>query len=169
MELFKYNPPTLETTKQEQRYLWQLEALWWIISGVFLLTILLPIFRSVENYPFTLINVLFILLFFHFSRNVVFLKYSALRMFFWLKFFLGLLTVPVLFIMVGQFGYFQTWMDEHTMTEYMPNLVYERQISLNKYIKNQMVFFSTGTIISGVLFVLRMMVSAWRQVNSKGI
>jgi hypothetical protein len=169
MTLFKYDPPSMGTSPEEKKYLWQLEGLWWIISFVLVITVMLPIFRSVDDYPFTLINILFILLFFHFARNVVFLKYSALQMFFWLKFFLGLLTVPVLFIMAGQFGYFQTWMDEHTMSEFMPDLSYQKQLSLNNYIKTQMVFFSSATLISGVLFVLRMMLSAWRQVNLKGV
>lgn len=169
MKIFKYSPPELGTSPEEKKYLWQLEGLWWIISLVFLALVMLPIFRSVENYPFTLLNVLFVLLFFHFSRHVVFLKYSALSMYFWLKFLLGLVTVPILFVMAGQFGYFQTWMDEHTMSELMGELSYQRQVSLNSYIKTQMVFFATATLISGVLFVLRMMLSAWRQVNLKGI
>ncbi len=166
--MFNYNPPGLNTSPEERKYLWILELIWWLISLVLLAAVMYPILSEVEKYPFAGLNMVIILLFFHYFRHVAFLKYSALRMFFWSKFFLALITVPLLFVIVGQFGYFQTFMDEHSMSEIMPDLSYNQQVSLNRFIKIQMVFFFTAAVISGGLFVLRMMVSMWIQVNEKG-
>lgn len=166
--MFKYVPPSLTISPRERNYLWAIEIIWWLISLVLLAAVILPIVSEVEDYPFLVLNVVYVILFFHYARHVVFLKYSALRMFFWGKLILALVTIPLLFLVVGQFGYFQTFMDEHTMSEIMPNLSYQKQVSLNNFIKFQMVFFFTATVISGTLFVLRMMVSLWRQVNEKG-
>lgn len=168
MKLFNYTPNQEALSSRERSYLWLLEFLWWVSSLIFVIIIMVPIYRGVDYYPFMAVNIGFILLFFHYSRNVVFLRYSILRIGFWRKFFLALITIPVLFLMAGQFGYFQTFMDEHTMGKMMPDMTHDNQVSLNKYIKTQMIFFASGTFIGGTLFVFRMMLSLWRLVNKKG-
>lgn len=146
-----------------------MELVWWMFSLILIFAVMLPIVGEVEGYPFTYINLAFILLFFHYSRHVVLLKYSVLKLSFWAKLSFALLTPALLFYMGGKFAYFQTFMDEATMSELMPGLSYDRQTSLNSYIKTQMIFFATGTFIAGILFFLRMIVSVWRQTNEKGI
>jgi len=166
---FRYSPIKVPVTPQEKKYLWWLEVLWWLFSLVLVAAIMLPIFRGMDTYPFVYMNVAFILLFFHYTRNVLLLKYSILKLSFWMKLSLALLTPALLFYMGGKFAYFQTFMDENTMGQLMPGLNFDRQNNLNNYIKNQMVFFATGTFIAGILFVLRMLISLWRQTNEKGI
>ncbi|TVR84368.1 MAG: hypothetical protein EA409_01135 [Saprospirales bacterium] len=146
-----------------------MEGIWWIFSIVLVYAIMHPIIHAIEEYPFTTLNISLILLFFHYSRHVILLNYNILKVSFWWKVALALITPAILFYMAGRFGYFQTFMDEHSMSELMPELSYQRQIDLNKYIKNQMIFFSSGTIIAGILFVLRMVLSLWRQTNEKGV
>lgn len=169
MASFGYQPRQVNINPQERKLLWQMEVMWWAFSFILVYAIMHPIIHSIDDYPFTILNITFILLFFHYARHVVLLNYNILKISFWWKVALALITPAILFYMAGRFGYFQTFMDEYSMSELMPDLSYQRQIDLNKYIKKQMIFFSTGTIIAGILFVLRMILSLWRQTNEKGV
>ncbi len=60
---------------------------------------------------------------------------------------------------------FEIYLDEVGIQELVKDLPMQQQDPIGMYIRNQMIFFGTASIISGILLPLKMIWSIWKQIN----
>jgi hypothetical protein len=143
----------------------KLELVWWLISIIVVVVVLFPILSKVKEYPFQFVNIVFILLFITLARYIFLLKHTFLANQQILKAILGVLCIPIIFYLISEINYFQTYLDEEGLESIMPNLALDRQGSLINYIRSEVLFFGVGSLITAIIFPVRMLVSIWRLHN----
>ena len=144
----------------------QVELLSWLITLLLVVLILLPVYQGYgEKYPFYKFNVLFIILFITLSRYIFLLRHAPFSHSKWIKGILFFLCIPLLFYMTEGLYDFQRYLDEIGLQELSANSISEEAQNIAKYTRYQYIFFAAGTLITLVLFPLRMVVSVWRQFN----
>jgi len=152
--------------KQQQSLFLKLEVLWWIITLVIIMGVLYPIYSKVEgNYPFYLTNILFIVVFITFTRLIFLLKYSFLAN--WEKVKIALITITpiLLFFLVNELNYFQTFLDEKGVENFLTQMSIPEMETMRKYITAEMLLFGVGSIITAVILPIRLLMSIWRARN----
>ena len=149
----------------QNKLIFRLEIIWWLVTIILVGGVLFPIFQAIEYYPFLWINVAFIVIFVTLARYIFLLKHTFLAKRQWVKFALTLLCLPLVFWLIGRINHFQTYLDEEGLESFLSILELERQAALGSYIRNEMIFFGVGAIISAVIFPIRMIISFWRTRN----
>jgi hypothetical protein len=69
------------------------------------------------------------------------------------------------FIVSNALSDFRNFVDEKGLQTLVDHLHVTKQSSIILYIKNEMIFFGVGSIITGILLPIRMIVSLWRMRN----
>ena len=141
------------------------ELIWWIGSLAILSIVLLPIFKNIVNYPFFYTNTLFVLSFLLLIRYIFFLRLSWLAKKQIIKLILLFLSLALTFHLISELNFFQTYLDEKGLEQVIGNLNLKQTNNMSSYIRNEMVFFGVGSIISSILFPIRMMISIWMVHN----
>lgn len=142
-----------------------LELLWWFVTAVILAGVLFPIFSGDLSYRFWLLNSLFIVAFVTFTRFIFLTKYTFLASRQVLKVALVFVSVPIVFLLINAMIGFQTILDEDGPDAlFFKNNSIHREYLVN-YIRSEMVFFGMGSIISGIFFPIKMIISVWRYRN----
>ncbi|MEM6317825.1 MAG: hypothetical protein AAF960_09145 [Bacteroidota bacterium] len=152
--------------QQQQKLFWALELVWWVLTAVVVLGVLYPILTKVgDSYPFYQSNILFIVVFITFTRLIFLLKHSFLVN--WEKIKIGLIMVtPVLlFYLVNEINYFQTFLDEKGVENFLAQMSIPDREALRKYITAEMLLFGTGSLIAVVVLPIRLLLSIWRLRN----
>ncbi len=147
--------------------LWFLELIWWVFTFLVCAIILLPLLREIPEYPFLLINVVSILVFITFTRYIFFLNLTFLKRFMVLKIILSFASIPLIFYLVSNINYFQTFLDENGVLPFMGHLSPERIDVLEQYMRNEFILFGVGSVIVSVILPFRLLLSVWRQYNQK--
>ncbi len=85
----------------------------------------------------------------------------------WLIFKIALifLAIPIVFLLVQEVNYFQTYLDENGFEPFIKNVTATQQRSLATYVQSEMLFFGVGSVIAGLALPIRMLISVWRQYN----
>ncbi len=151
--------------KQQSLFL-KLEILWWIITAIIVLGVLYPIYSKVpDNYPFYFANILFIVVFITFTRLIFLLKFSFLAN--WEKIKIALITITpiLLFFLVNELNFFQTFLDEKGVENFLAKMSIPEQETMRKYITAEMLLFGVGSIITAVILPIRLLMSIWRVRN----
>ena len=143
----------------------QLELLWGLLSLIVVIAVLFPIFYKLDHYPFTSINVIFILVFITFTRYVFLLRDTFLASLQYVKIAIILLSPIIIFYLINEINYFQTFMDEEGMDALVGNLAYDERNDMANYIKNELLLFGVGSIVSALFLPLRLVLSVWRGYN----
>lgn len=148
------------------KWKWTLELLWWLFTAIIITLVMLPIYFNVPAFPFWKENTLMIILFITFSRYFFLLPLTFIARMKWIK--VAIIAVTVLFvgIMSTTISDIRNFMDEQGLQTLVDHLHVTRQTSMMRYIKNELVFFGVGSIITGILLAMRMIVSLWRMRNS---
>jgi glucan phosphoethanolaminetransferase (alkaline phosphatase superfamily) len=156
------NPPPMPSTHHlYQRF----ELLWWAITILATGAVLAPVIIEVKDYPLYLLNILFIITFLTLTRYIFLLHLTFLARRQRLKVALVFLCIPFIFYLVEQLNGFQDFLDTEGAIALVESLPAESQAGMAFYIQNQMLLFGVGSIISAVLFPLRLVVSVWRNYN----
>jgi hypothetical protein len=142
------------------------ELLWWLFTAIILLIVLFPIWDNKIPFPFYPQNALLIILFITFSRYTLFLPISIIAKTKWFKVVIIGMTVLFTWVVSTSVSDFRNFMDEQGLQTLVEHLHVTKQTSLMRYMKNEMVFFGTGSVISCVLLAIRMIVSLWRMRNT---
>jgi hypothetical protein len=142
-----------------------LEMVWWVITAVLVVAIMYPIWAAGALYPVNWQNIMFIVLFITLTRYMFFLKYTFLAKIQWLKVVFVLITVPVLFLLIEQHNAFQTNLDNIGPEYVASGVSYPKLLDIAHYAKNEFTFFSVGSILGMIAFMLRMIISVWRLIN----
>jgi len=143
------------------------EAVWWFFTLVLALVVLFPIYREVPNYPFWWINIIAIVVFVTATRYIFLLKYTPIAHYQVMKGILVILAVPLIFNLVNNINFFQTYLDEQGILSVMGHLPPMRVDALEKYMRTQMILFGVGSVIASVVLPIRLIMSIWR-VRNKG-
>lgn len=150
---------------QKLSNLFTLELVWWLFTAVLVVGILYPILSQLDNYPFLLINGVFIIIFVTFTRYIFLLRYTFLAHEKVYKAILIALSIPIVFYLVNQMNIFQAYIGEEGMETFMPLLSFEEREPLMTYIRNEMLLFGMGSIIAAAVLPFRMVMSIWRNHN----
>lgn len=147
----------------------QLELLWWVFSTIILLFVTYPIFSSLKSYDFWISNILFVLIFVTYSRQIFFLKHSFLAQQQVLKFVLIFASIPLIFKSVEWlFDYqhfIQTDGQEKLLKQFREGYNFNEKLKTVNYISSQYMFFAVATIISAIVLPFRLLISYWRVHN----
>lgn len=144
-----------------------LELVWWLFTAVLVIFVMYPIYNEIPDYPFWIENCVAIVLFITCARHIFFLKFSLFAYIQPLKVVLAIAMIPLIFVLVNQFNFFQTYLDENGILSFLGHLTPSRIDSMDRYIRNEMGFFSVGAIISSAILAFRLIISVWR-VRNKG-
>ncbi len=152
-------------TQQKSLFI-KLELVWWLLTAILTIGVLYPIYTKVgTNYPFYGSNILFIITFITFTRLIFLLKYSFLAN--WEKIKIGLIifTPILLFYLVNEINYFQTFLDEKGVENFLAQMSIPERESMRKYITAEMLLFGVGSLIAAVILPIRLLISIWRVRN----
>ena len=143
----------------------------WLALLLLLLTIVLfPIYNAFgANYPFYFANSVFVFVTGLCIRFIFFLEYSFIRKWKWTKLILVFTTPLLLLPLFGYFVDFKEFIDSKGLQSIMSDLHSDRQLSLSKYIRSEMIFFGSSAILSCVVLIFRMISSLWRQKNTSKV
>ncbi|MFT5382647.1 MAG: hypothetical protein ACI8VT_004354 [Saprospiraceae bacterium] len=147
----------------------ELELIWWIFTLILTIGVLYPITSQIKNYPFLVINILFIIVFVTFTRYVFLLKHTFIAKKQLLKIFLIVLCLPTVLYIINGINFFQTYIDENGFRSVVGDLPYDQQESMMSYIRSLLLFFGVGGAIVTIVFALRLLMSVWRYRNHKKI
>ena len=142
------------------------EILWWVFTMVFVCVIMWPIWRDVPGFPFTFQNILLIVFFVTFTRYIFFLHLTLIARKKWIKVAIIAWAGLFFFITATAMIDFRNFMDEKGLQTLVSHLEVEDQTRRMKYIKQEMIFFGVGSIITGILLPMRMIRSLWRMKNT---
>ena len=141
------------------------EALWWIFTFLLVLVILFPLYNEVLDYPFYTINTIAIISFITTTRYIFFLKHTPIADWQIGKAVIIIACIPLVFNLVNNINYFQTYLDEQGILSIMGDLHPSRIDALDRYMRNQMILFGVGGVISSVILPIRLIISVWRLRN----
>ncbi len=139
----------------------RLELIWWLFTAILIAAILLPIYSHIDHYPFWMTNVLFVAVFITLTRYVFLLKHTFLAKRQILKIALIFLSIPVIFYLINQINYFQTFLDEEGVESFIHGLPLHRRNGLATFIRAEMLLFGVGSVIIAIIFPFRMLLSVW--------
>jgi len=143
-----------------------LEGLWILVTLLVIAIVLVPIREGAPDYPFFLQNALFIAAFITFSRYFFFLPITPLAGRKWIKLGLVLGSVILVFVLATALGDYRNYIDEIGLQVLVGELPVAHQTWFVEYMKNEMVFFGVGSILTAILLVFRLIVSLWRMRNT---
>ena len=143
----------------------KLELLWWLITSLITFVIIYPILNRIGDYPFLIINIIFILVFVTFTRYAFLLKHTFLAHREVLKIIFIILSLPLIFYLFSELYYFQIYLDEKGITTLIGNSITTYDEKLLKFIRSEMLLFGVGSIIIAIVFPFRMILSIWRVRN----
>jgi hypothetical protein len=127
----------------------QLEVLWWLFTALLAGIILLPIYLSVPHFAFWPSGILFIIAFITLTRYIFLLPTTFLVERQNLKIVLVFLCIPLVFHLIQEINYFQTFLDEEGPEAIVGELPFARQ----------------GAMIGAAIFPFRLLISYWHYRN----
>jgi hypothetical protein len=142
-----------------------LELLWWLITGLLMLVLLFPIYQTKSVYPFWQANVVFILVFITFTRYIFLLRHTFLAYFQAGKAILFVVCIPLFLYLLDEMSLFQVFLANIGLEETFKDVPMNTQGGLVRYVKSEMLFFGTGSLIVCILFPVRLLISFWRTHN----
>jgi len=143
----------------------RMELLWWVFTAVVIFAVLFPIITTVDDYPFLIPNIIFIIVFITFSRYFFLLQHTFLAYKQILKAIAFVLCIPLISYIVNELTAVRSYLDEEGIDSLVSNLEYEEHWNFASYIKTQMYFFGAASIIVSILLPFRLLISIWRNRN----
>ena len=142
-----------------------LEVMWTISALIFACIILVPIYFYAEIYPFYVSNFIFVFAFVTYTRLMFFVNSSLLTIHVAAKLFFLATAVPFTFMMIDKFNEFQTYLDNNGTTPFFGYLHDAQQTSLELYLRNEMLLFGVGAIVTSIIFPFFIVLSIWKFRN----
>ncbi|MBK8829517.1 MAG: hypothetical protein IPN60_01410 [Saprospiraceae bacterium] len=141
------------------------EFIWWIFTILVIAIVLFPIWDNDIDFPFYVQNALLIAIFITFTRYIFFLPITFIARMKWIKVAIILSAVIFFFVMSTALSDFRNYVDERGLQTLVNHLHVTKQTRIIEYIKNEMIFFGVGGIITGIILPFRMIISLWRMRN----
>lgn len=145
--------------------IWLLEMLWWIATIVVVILILLPIVTKIDNYPYLIPNIVFVLVTITYTRYMFLLRFTPIARYLPAKLVLIFTALPLIIYLTNGLTAFQ-WDWEDTGFLYMTDhLDTNAQTKIIRYLRNEYYFFGVSSMIVAISIAIRMIVSIWRVRN----
>lgn len=144
---------------------WLIELIWFILTGVVVCLVILPIRLEIYGFPFERANIYFIIVFITFLRWILLLQSTPFHKIQLFKVVLGMGAIWIMLYSIRQFGLFQNFLDEKGIQTITAHLTESRQLALAKYIPSEFIFFAVGSIMVSLMMPFRMLISVWRTYN----
>lgn len=158
------------TTQASQKKAVQLEIFWWLFTASIAFLVVLPILLNVQGFPFLWSNIAFVVAFITLTRYIFLLKYTWLARRETFKIIIFFLCLPVLFFSIQEINLFQTYLDENGVEALVgQQFPYTKRTALGKYVHSEILLFGIGTVIAGVVFPFRLLISVWRGRNTNKV
>lgn len=142
-----------------------LELVWWVITALMTILVILPVIQNSNDYPFIFSNALFIVVFITLVRYIFFLKYTLIAKQQYVKLVLIFLCIPLVFTLVSHLNYFVTYIDENSVDSFLKEMPQVKANRISSYLKTEMLLFGVGSVISGAVFPFRLLRSIWKYRN----
>lgn len=143
----------------------QMEGLWWVLTVITAVAVILPVYFIVGMFPFLISNIIFVVAFITLSRYIFLLPYTFLAKRQVLKQVLIFICFPIIFFLIQELNSFQTFLDENGMKAILGTLTLRKEQSLGAYLHAEMLLFAVGAIIAAILLPFRLGLSIWRTRN----
>ena len=143
----------------------KVELLWWLVTLWVIFGVMFPIYSKLDDYPFWVENIVFIVVFITFTRYIFLLKHTFLAYQQKLKVALFFIAMWLLFYLIDAINHFQTTIDEAGLEPIFQHLPLVDKTSLSHYVRNELTLFGVGSAIATIVFMFRMLISIWRVRN----
>lgn len=143
-----------------------LELVWWVATAVITIGVLYPIWQSTVDYPFWKPNIIAIVAAVTITRYIFLTDFTFLSKWKYFKVGLVSITLPIVFLLIQNLSDFQAYLDEEGLDHVLKNLDGSTKDSMFSYIRSQMLFFGTASIIAGILMPIKLTKSVWKNFNS---
>jgi hypothetical protein len=143
----------------------QMEGLWWVVTLLIAVAVVLPIYFATGPYRFMTQNIIYVVVFITFTRYIFLLPYTFLANRQMLKQVIIFACIPAIFFLVQELNTFQTFLDENSMEAIIGPLPLKKAAGIGRYLHAEMLLFAVGAIISAVLLPFRLGLSIWRTRN----
>jgi len=142
------------------------ELIWWLITIVLCFLFLFPIYSNLSNaFKFYVENIAFIVLFVTGFRYIFFTRYHWFAESNKVKLVFIFLSIPICMYLVDSLWDFQAYLDDYGMYSMMDGMHSDKQRSLTRYIKTEMIFNWCGAIACFVILPFKMLRSIWLLKN----
>ncbi|MBK6372092.1 MAG: hypothetical protein IPF67_02255 [Saprospiraceae bacterium] len=132
-----------------------LEVLWILVAVIIAAIVITPIYFNAEHFPFYWTNGIFVFAFITYTRLMFFINSSMLTLHVSVKLFFLATAVPFTFLLIDMFNDFQVYLDNNG----------QKQISMEIYLRNEILLFGVGAIITSIIFPVFIVISIWRFRN----
>lgn len=143
-----------------------MEVIWWIVTAIVVAGVLYPIWQSTVEYPFWTTNIIFIVVAITISRYIFLTKFTFLAKWKYFKIAIVCVTLPFIFLLIEKLVGFQSYLDEEGLDSVLKNLAIADRESMFSYIRSQMLFFGTASVVAAIIMPIKMIISIWRNFNS---
>lgn len=144
---------------------WRITLLWLILTAIVLAAFSAPILLNEVDFPFWWSHCLFIVVFMFAIRYLFFLRHSWLASRQIVKIALFFLCFWGVFYLIDLIHEFQTFTDDDGLNVFLEHLSNAEYSSLSRFIKSEMIFFGTGSVIALGFLAIRFVISVWRWHN----
>ncbi len=147
----------------------QLELLWWSFTIILAFAVIFPILRNVPAFPFIRLNALLIIIGVTFARYIFLLKHSLIaRKSKWKMVVIAISTILV-FTLITSIGNFNSYLKEEGLQGLLDHLPFDQQLSMLRYMKNEMIFFGVFAVLGAIFLPIRLVISLWRTRNTNKV
>jgi len=153
------------TDPMTKKLKWQLELVWWLFTLVLTIGMVYPVWRHGRDFPFLWQNVVFVVLFVTAVRYMFLLKYTFLAKAEKWKIALIFVSMLLLAFTYREWADFRSYLRADGFEPHFEHLGMDRMFAMARYTRNELLFFTTGSMIALILFPFRMIVSIWRVRN----
>lgn len=143
----------------------RLELIWWLATLLVVIGVLFPIYNSETDYPFWFQNSLFIIVSITAARYIFLLRHTFLAYRQWLKVAITVICIPLFLYLMKEFRLFSTVASDLGLEEMFNHLSLKGQVNMSNYVRSEMLFFGSYSMISVTVMPIRMIISFWRTHN----
>lgn len=147
---------------------WKIEVLAWLITLVIAALVVAPILVNDIAFPFTLYNVLFVIIGLTWARYILFWHLHPMAGSKRLKTGLIFLIPLIVFPVIEGFHTFVEYLDQIGLQTLMGDVSASTSRFLMKYIKMEYLVFAVMTFAGGFLLIIKMLRELFRQYKEEG-
>lgn len=144
---------------------WKVTLIWLLLTAIVLGAFSAPMLMNKVDFPFWWAHCLFIVVFLFAIRYLFFLRHSFLASRQIVKIALFFFCIWGVFYLVDTMHDFQLFTDEDGLETFLGHLPNADNTSLGQFIKTEMIFFGTGSILAVAILAIRLVISVWRWHN----
>ncbi len=145
--------------------IWTVEIIWWIMTAIVAVLVMLPIYTTTPDFPFKAVNIAYIFIAITFTRYIFLLRHTPFAWSIPFKIIIPCTALIVIVLLGDGLMELQNMLDEDGFLTFLSHLDGDTAKSMYHYIRSEYFFFGVASLICAVILPIRMIVSIWRQKN----